>query len=379
MWRVAVICAACALLALVPACGDDDPVKPPDNPPPNDTGIPPVPVMTDPDTDPATRSTVRSVVRKASDFAPVIDGAFCSWEITGRGRFESFSGGWIDCSPPNWESLYTGVAWSDGRDAIDDYMGCFTACGLLTNYCPESYSLDIENWPEDTRFVFMKDDIKDPMPNTIEWNAPEKEICREELPLVGCINKVHVTIHYRATGQPVDKTPYLRRDRFWVAIPWDTGAMVERTTGDESITLTSTYTSGCAQTQTESFGYSLGATVGAEYKGIKAEVEGSISHTFGSSFTVTEQTEESVSRTLQGEAGKRTCFVMWVLIEQYSWVDGDGNPYSDPNYIFDRGFYDEGGDAYYAFQSCGMQYEIGKYVFDLDTNQLVSMERVPLR
>ena len=83
--------------------------------------------------------------------------------------------------------------------------------------------------------------------------------------------------------------------------------------------------------------------------------------------------------TLNGEANKRTCFVLWVLFEQYSFVDSHGNPFTDPNYVFDPGFYDEGGDRYYAFQVCGMQYEIGKYVFDLDTNQLVSTSFVPVR
>lgn len=378
MWRLLMVCAACGMVALLLSCGDDNPATPnDDNPPPNNTGIPPVPAMTDPDTDPPTRSTTATVVRTASDFAPVIDAAKCDWVIEARGRFESASGGWIDCNG-EWQDLWTGNAWSDGSDAIPAYHGCFDACGLLTNYCPDDWALAIEDWPPDTRFVFMKDGVKDPMPNTLVWDAPEKEICRENLPLIGCINKVHITVRYHGTGPAVGKAPYIKRERFWVAVPWGTGALVERTTGDESITLTTKYTTGCSRTQTESFAYSLGASVGAEYKGIKAQVEGSITKTFGSSFTVTEEEERSVSKTLNGEAGKRTCFVMWVLMEQYCFVDREGNPYEDPNYEFDPGFYDDGGDCWYAFRACGTQYEIGKYVFDLTSNELVSSEYLPV-
>ncbi|HEX6791576.1 MAG TPA: hypothetical protein VF247_09730 [Candidatus Krumholzibacteria bacterium] len=374
--RRILLCAAVGAMVLASSCGDDNPTTPNDNPPPQNTGIPPVPNMLDPDTDPPTRSETLSVIRKASDFAPLVDAANCSWVIQGRGRFESASGGWVDCYG-EWQNLWSGTAWSNGD--IPDYHGCFDACGLLTNYCPDNWTLSIDDWPSDTpRFVFLKDDVKDPMPNMIEWDAAEVEICRESLPVIGCINKVWITARYQGTGPAIEKAPYIKRDRFWMSVPWGTGAMVERTTGNESIALSSTYTTGCSRTETESFAYSLGATVGAEYKGIKAEVEGSITRTFGSSFTVMEQEERSISKTLQGEAGKRTCFVMWVLVEQYSFVDKDGNPFVDPNYVLDPGFYDEAGDRYYAFCVTGTQYEIGKYIFNLETNQLVSTEFLPV-
>lgn len=82
---------------------------------------------------------------------------------------------------------------------------------------------------------------------------------------------------------------------------------------------------------------------------------------------------------MQGEAGKRTCFVLWTLYEQYRFVDQNGNPYTDPNYVFNPGFYDAGGDSYYAFRYCGAQYEIGKYVFNLTTNALESEEYIAVR
>jgi Insecticidal Crystal Toxin, P42 len=216
------------------------------------------------------------------------------------------------------------------------------------------------------------------MPNMVEWDGAERSICRESI-FGACISYVHVQLHYEGTGPAVEKRPYLHRERFWVATPWESGAFVERTTGNETITLTSTYTAGCAKTETESFAWSLGASLGLEYSGLKASVEGSITKTFETSFTVTEQEERSISKTLQGEANMRTCFVLWVLVEQYSFVDQNGNPMTDPNYEFDPGFYDEGGDAYYSFQSCGSQYEIGKYIFDLATNELVSAEYIPVR
>ena len=368
----------CGMLVLLFSCGDDDPVTPGGGgtpPPSND--IPAVPTMTDPDQDPPVRSNTLSVIRKSEDFAPVIAKAFCAWDITGRGRYETLSGGWVDCFG-DWMDVYTGTAWSDGSDAIPSFTGCFDACGLVTDYCPQGYALTIDDWPADTRFVFLKDNVKDPMPNMVEWDGPENSICREVL-FGACISKVHVMLHYEATGLSIAGTPYMRRDRFWVATPWEGGAIVARTTGDEAITVSSSYTAGCSETETKSFAWSLGASVGLDYKGVKAEVEGSITKTFGTAFTVMEQTTQTLSKTLQGEANKRTCFVLWVLVEQYTFVDKNGNAFTDPNYEFDPGFYDEGGDKYYAFQSCGTQYEIGKYIFNLTTNELVSAEYVPLR
>ena len=367
----------CGLVAMSFSCGGDDTVAPSGKEPPQNTGIPAVPTMTDPDKDPLARSNSISVIRKVSDYAPVIDRALCSWVVTGQGRYETLSGAWIDCYG-DWMTLYTGTAWSDGSEALPAFHGCFDACGLVKNYCPSSWELAIDEWPSTTRFVFMKDGVKDPMPNTVAWKKPEQTICREDTWL-GCISYVHVTVAYNGTGQPIQKAPYIRRDRFWVATPWEGGALVARTTGDATITVGSIYTSGCSRTETESFAWTLGATVGGEYEGLKAEINGSITKTFETAFTVSEQEEKSISKTLQGEPNKRTCFVLWVLVEQYSFVDKDGKPFTDPNYEFDPGFYDAGGDKYYAFQTCGTQYEIGKYVFDLTTNELVSMEVIPVR
>ncbi|HEU4365930.1 MAG TPA: hypothetical protein VFT13_10765 [Candidatus Krumholzibacteria bacterium] len=159
------------------------------NEPPPANDIPAVPTMTDPDQDPPARSSTLSVIRKSEDFAPVIAKALCTWDITGRGRYETLSGGWVDCFG-DWMDVYTGTAWSDGSDAIPPYDGCFAACGLVTDYCPQGYALTIDDWPADTRFVFLKDNVKDPMPNMVEWDGPENSICRESI-FGACISKVH--------------------------------------------------------------------------------------------------------------------------------------------------------------------------------------------
>jgi hypothetical protein len=130
LWRGLPVLVMCGLLLLVLSCGDDSTTAPTDEPPPVNTGIPAVPKMTDPDLDPPARSAILGVTKKSSDFSPVIDRAYCSWLIKGYGTFESLSGGWIDCDG-DWETLYTGNAWSDGSDAIPAYEQCFDGCGLL--------------------------------------------------------------------------------------------------------------------------------------------------------------------------------------------------------------------------------------------------------
>jgi hypothetical protein len=344
----------CGLVALSLGCGGDDTVSPI---PPDETGIPDVPVMTNPDQDPPMRSQTVSIVAKSCDFAPRISKAHGSWKITGRGTYEA-AAYWEDC-PGAPQDLYTGSAWSD---RIPPFTGCFAGCvdivpPVLTHlpYCPviengQAYDLALRpegpEWPDGMRFVFIKEFNKDPSP-TATWDAPRHEICRVSGPIVGCISKVHIFKHYEVAGAPIEKTPYMCRDRFWMAIPWQSGAIVERTTGNETIALTSTYTSGSSRTETESFAWTLGASVGADIKGVQAQVQGSITRTFETAFTVKLEETVSISRTLQGEANRRTCFVLWVLVEQYSFVDSEGKEFTDPNYELHPGFYDQGGDKHY--------------------------------
>jgi hypothetical protein len=122
--------------------------------------------------------------------------------------------------------------------------------------------------------------------------------------------------------------------------------------------------------------YTLGAAIGAAGEVLSAAVSASLTKTFSTTVTVSESETQSFSRMLEGSAGKRTCFVLWVLYEQYSFANADGTPFTDPNYVFDPGTQDPGSSRYYDLQIAGGQAEATAYVFDMASGKLEQMKLV---
>lgn len=61
---------------------------------------------------------------------------------------------------------------------------------------------------------------------------------------------------------------------------------------------------------------------------------GSLSETFSESVTVTEEESTEVTCEISGIEGKTIIFSVWQSVERYSFVDENGEPYTDPNYTF---------------------------------------------
>ena len=77
-WRCGLLMVvACGLFGLLLSCGDDSTTAPPNDQQPVNNGIPAVPKMTNPDVDPPTRSNMLTVIKKSSDFSPLIASAYC--------------------------------------------------------------------------------------------------------------------------------------------------------------------------------------------------------------------------------------------------------------------------------------------------------------
>jgi hypothetical protein len=122
--------------------------------------------------------------------------------------------------------------------------------------------------------------------------------------------------------------------------------------------------------------YTLGGEIGAAGEVLSASLSASLTKTFSTSVTVSESATKSFSRELDGTEGKRTCFVLWVLYEQYSFAHEDGTPYEAPGYTFDPGTKDAGSARYYQLQIAGGQAEATAYVFNMDSGKLEQMNSV---
>ena len=356
----------CALLIAFIGCSDDNPVKPNPNPnplPSDGEDLPTVPTLSSPTDDPPMRSESVTRVREAFDYAPQIRTAYADWHVRGHGIYEEWPT-WINCTG-KWRDLF-GTASEPIRKwnhELPPFYGTLGACATVTPYYLDGYTVKIDEWPKDKRIVFIADGVKNVASNPVQWEEHDDNICTVEAPW-GCISKIHIRIEYNATGPAIEKQPYLLRERFWEIKAWESGALVHRIDGDSETSMKTEYATGCDKTQTESFAWTLGATVGAEYKGLSAQIEGSITKSFGTSVMVSERTTTSVEKHLKGVAGKTTCHVMWVLVERYTFVHKNGDRFDDPNYVFHKGIYDDLADSYYDFEIRGTQEQVSKYIFD---------------
>ena len=361
------LCLSALLIFIYYACSDNGNPTAPTNHLPDDEGLPSVPVLTSPDAELPARSETRSIAKPAFDFAPRISRALADWYVRGYGIYEEWPT-WIDCSG-DWRDLCGGdgggTTVEGWNHELPSAHGCFDACGLVRPFCPDSWDVKFDEFPNEARIVFWSDGVADPTPNPVKWTTNSPSICKDYDPIFGCVSKVIIRSEYTVTGKAIEKKPYIRRDRFWVPKTWESGSIVYQMSGDNEVWQKSQYTTGSSLTQTESFAWSLGASVGAEYKGLKAQIEGSITKTFEESITVSEEMTVSVDKHLKGDAGKVTCHVLWVLVERFTFVDKNGDRFSDLNYVFHAGFPDGVvQDLYYDFEMQGTREHLAKYVFD---------------
>lgn len=139
---------------------------------------------------------------------------------------------------------------------------------------------------------------------------------------------------YTFQGHALSVPVHVRRDRRWELKPLEGGAgdylLVYPNTSGEVAT---SYTSGTERSQTEEFGKSLSATVGAEFRVLSASVSGTLSQTFSSSVNISESTTETFTKSVTGKDDKVIQFMVWELVEDYRFTDAEGNALEDPNFV----------------------------------------------
>jgi hypothetical protein len=274
------------------------------------------------------------------------------------------------------------TAWS--HDGFENYTGCFNACAAVSKYCSGAHEwpsggwkLTLDSWPVDKRLVLVEDGVLVEKPASVSWQTGETTMCKNTrwnpLGPDPCSSKVHLKFEYKADApNAITQWPYVRRDRVWVAVPWSSeeGLVVSTTKSDRWIT--TTRTTGSSETQIESFSWSLGGSVTATLKACSATIEASISKTFSRQVTVSESKEESISEHLVATPGKLTKYMLWVLVDRYSFVHEDGTLFTDECYEFNPGLYDPTLDSYYQFEIKGKESRVKDYVFDQETGELLS-------
>lgn len=126
---------------------------------------------------------------------------------------------------------------------------------------------------------------------------------------------------------------HIRRDRHWELKPLEGNAgdyllVYPNTQGQ----ISTSYQSGSERTRTEEFGRSVTAEAGLSFGPLSASVSATLSETFSSSVTVSESTTETFTKTVTGKEGAIVQFMVWELVENYSFVDADGMPLTDENF-----------------------------------------------
>lgn len=137
------------------------------------------------------------------------------------------------------------------------------------------------------------------------------------------------------TGAPLEVPVFVRRDRHWELQPLEGEAadyllIYPQTAGEVS----TSYSSGTTRTETEEFGRSVTAEIGLDFGVLSGTVAGTLSEIFSSSVSVSESSTETFTKSVTGKTGKIIQFMVWELVETYSFCDAEGEPLISENYVF---------------------------------------------
>jgi hypothetical protein len=333
----------------------DDPEAPPTSPPkknqiavPNATpgsdlpeGYPAVPKPSNAnDFDVPDQSESLSVVApiegKDIDFAPTwIEGTF-AWDIDIQTQYKSFTGQ-VQGDPP-------GDYWNGTKHTSELVFenGAVDLRSLpKTNYGSQRVIL-IENGsaveqasnptvPSGTCSFYFTGGYPEKfftpcIHNGYDWNEVEDGFNQYDKARVYYVGAV--------SAAPLTNPVFLKRERFWERVAFDSGKSVRV---DPGATKSVTYSrmTGTSLELAETFTETLSAEDSLEFAGIGVKLSSSTSEAFGSTRTITEETTVEVTHTVSGIDEKTVIFSVWQSVERYTIVDAEGNPYTDPSYTFE--------------------------------------------
>jgi hypothetical protein len=134
---------------------------------------------------------------------------------------------------------------------------------------------------------------------------------------------------------------FLRRQRFWQRVylnGQNGGGSLKSVIIDPGATYSVTYTrlQGVDNGISDTFTRTISAEVGLSTPEDVADVKlgGSLSDAFATSVTSHQETSTAETQTFNGQDGKTVVYSVWRTVERYTFVDKDGNPFTDPNFTF---------------------------------------------
>ena len=132
---------------------------------------------------------------------------------------------------------------------------------------------------------------------------------------------------------------FVKRERFWQRVPLTSGASnlkSIRVDPGAQFQVSYSYSQGVNYTNSYLFTQTLNGevSVGSDKSIVGLKLGGSLQQAFGTDVSVQRETTVTVTRTFNGMDGKTVVYSVWSSVERYTFVDKDGNPYTDPNFTF---------------------------------------------
>jgi hypothetical protein len=293
--------AALAALTLT-ACTSDSatgPDEPGDGEPivsaPALTNVPPIPIPDAPGSDVPAESAIHTTIARLDgnlDFNPTILRAFASWRV-GESRF----GG-------PWAHTGLGDRWSHQWAS-----SLRTGSGLPAIPPPN---------PLSERILLLDGGVPVQSPRRTWVN--------------GVLSYSQQLV---MDARTFDGEVYVMRERQWELDSFDGGAF-HLIASNQRVTLTESRTEGSSQTEIRTFGTTFTKGGGIDIAGLSANIEQTLTQTFSTSVTVTEQRTRQVSIDVAGEPGMLIDLRLWRLIDTYTLTDVHGNPLTHQHYVFDH-------------------------------------------
>ena len=328
------------LVCLTVGCSDStSPDTSGDN---GDTPIPDWPVIPQPsapyeDTK-STSDTLTVIEPLATNYRPLVVRALCPW--SGNSMFRTYSHMIPYCEETEYgpiSLIYLDEYWSNEIPSFDCYNQCDAICSHPGYGCPEE-PIDVSFDEPYGRILLMEkgeimDDVQPILVSGTVWSGSE-HFCYESECQVW--TRHYLEMYLEGETRALEDPLYLRRDRYWQRV-WiaDENSYFKVLIGDTEYDLTVSYTSGTSTTETETFGRSVTTSAGLDFGALTASVEVTISQSFSTSVTISEEMTVEETYKVFGEDGKYVQFQVWEGVEIFTITDADGNPYTDPYYVFE--------------------------------------------
>lgn len=330
-----VILMAAAMVIFTTGCGDS--TRPDSDGQYQD--VPSVPKPTAPGAETGAYSDTLTVVsRLATNYRPMVTDMYAVWTKLRRCA-QSITMMGCPPLPSEWPDIWNFESWisippSGPTWSSQPLMLTMRVCNLFPPLLPVPPVPVLNYFPPDRHLLYEEGKTAGGPRGEVDVFEWANECRCTTFPPLCSRQAVQYKAGYEGFG--LSSAPQLRRDRFWVRRPLEGGVgNFLLLIGDTQGEITTTYTSGSSTEETEEFGRTVTASAGLDFGKLSLGVEVSISRTFRTSVTVSNESSESFTKTVFGEDGKIVHFQVWELVERYTITDTAGKPFTDPAFVFE--------------------------------------------